>query len=586
RASTDPVTVVALDTADRLPTRWYGYEGVDWLILSADQADVYAALGPDSQRAAALAEWVELGGRLLVTAGADASRLFAPDGSLARFLPGTLSGVTHLPRTGVLETYSGTAFPIPLAGGRRGLDAVKLQDVAGVVEAQDGDLPLVVRSPRVFGTIVFVGVDLGRAPLDKWDGRNGFIAHLINGKPDRPQAEGEFGKGAAAYLGITDLAGQLRSALDQFARVRLAHFGFVTGLAVVYVLLISPLGYLLLKRIKRMEWDWLIFPLVALSFCGLAFALAGAWKGHELHINQVDLVDVDVASGRVRGATWLNLFSPRNETYDLALEPESQLHERAELADAGNGPEVLMSWQGLPGGALGGMEQVSTGLGPQVRSYAFSPALNALDDVPIPIWSTKALTARWQQSIDPPLESHLTAGPDGVAVGTLTSRMSVTLSNCMLASGRWVFEIDELKPGRPVTLRAGSQITFQAVLKGARLIRDRKEQRETMVQVNTPYDPASFDVPMILRQMMFYEVSGGGRYAGLSNRYQEFADMSGQLDLGRAVLWGLIEDGAGAARLQRDGRPLAGPDDRHWTMYRFVVPVESTTRNVVKRTPN
>jgi hypothetical protein len=176
----------------------------------------------------------------------------------------------------------------------------------------------------------------------------------------------------------------------------------------------------------------------------------------------------------------------------------------------------------------------------------------------------------------------LTAGPDGVAVGTLTSRMPMTLSNCMLASGRWVFEIDELKPGRPVSLRVGSQITFQAVLKGARLVREQREQRETMVQVNTPYDLESFDVPMILRQMMFYEVSGGRRYTGLLNRYQEFADMSGQLDLGRAVLWGLVEGGSGAAELRRDGRPLAGPNDRHWTMYRFVLPVESATSSTVR----
>jgi len=582
REATDPVTVVGLDTAERLPTRWYGYEGVDWLVLSADKADVYAALGPDSERAAALAEWVELGGQLLVAAGADAPRTFAPDGSLARFLPGKLTGVTRLPRTGVLETYSGTSHQIPLPVGRRGLDAVKLLEVAGVVESQDGDLPLVVRSPRAFGTVVFVAVDLGRAPLAEWQGRNGFIAHLINGKPDRPQAEGEYGKGAAAYLGISDLAGQLRGALDQFASVKLAHFGLVATLAFGYVLLIGPVDFLLLRWIKRMEWTWLSFPLLVASLCGLAFALTGLWKGHDLHLNQVDLVDVDVASGRVRGATWLNLFSPRNETYDLALEPASPLDEPTESARVGNAPEVLMSWQGLPGSALGGMEQASAGIGPQVRSYAFSPSLNALDDVPIPIWSTKALTARWQQTIHPPLESHLTAGPDGVAVGTLTSRMPLTLSNCMLASGRWVFEIDELKPGRPVSLRAGSQITFQAVLKGARLVREHKEQKETIVQINTPYDPASFDVPTILRQMMFYEVSGGRRYTGLSNRYQEFTDMSAQLELGRAVLWGLVEDGAGAAELRRDGRPLSGPDDRHWTMYRFILPVESTTFSAAK----
>ncbi|HUY36589.1 MAG TPA: hypothetical protein VMV69_27890 [Pirellulales bacterium] len=586
RDQADPVTVVGLDTAARLPTRWYGYEGVDWLVVSAAEADVYAALEPDSQRAAALARWVELGGRLLVAAGPDAPRLFAPGEPLARFLPGELSGPTRLPRTGVLETYSGTSHPIVFPPGRRVLDAIKLRDVAGVVEARDGDLPLVVRAPRAFGTIVFVAVDLGRAPLAEWPGRNGFVARLFDGKPDRGQDEGELGKGAATYLGITDLAGQLRGALDQFAGVKLAHFGLVAGLAFVYVLLIGPLDFLLLRWIKRMEWTWLSFPLIAVSFCGLALALAGAWKGHALRVNQVDLVDVDVAGGLLRGTTWLNVFSPGNESYDLTLAPKSQPPGRAEtpgraeppgraetVAEA-EGPEVLMSWQGLPGGALGGMEQAAIGLGPPMHPYSFSASLDALDDVPIPIWSTKALTARWQQTVEPPLESRLTAGPDGVAVGSVTSKLPLTLTNCMLASGRWVYEIDELKPGRTVTLRAGSQITFQAVLKGAKLVRERSERKETLIHVNTPYDPASFDVPRILRQMMFYDVSGGRRYTGLSNRYQEFADLSAHLALGRAVLWALVEDGAGAAELRRDGQRLAGPDDRHWTLYRFVLPVD------------
>ncbi|HEV3005867.1 MAG TPA: hypothetical protein VGX78_15480, partial [Pirellulales bacterium] len=362
-------------------------------------------------------------------------------------------------------------------------------------------------------------------------------------------------------------AGQLRGALDQFAGVELAHFGYVSGLAFVYVLLIGPVDFLLLKWTRRMEWTWLSFPLIAVFFCVLAFTLAGSWRVDELRMNQVDLVDVDVAGGRVRGTTWLNLYSPRSELYDFSLAPRLE-------PLGGQRPEVVLSWQGLPGGALGGMEQGASGLGVQTGEYAISTSFDALAGVPIPIWSTKALTARWQlrpQPLrpQPRLTASLTQGADGVVEGSVTSNLPFALENCLLAGGRWVYRLGELKPGQTVPLRAGSQITFQSVLKGAKLVR---EKEHSVVQVNTPYDPASFDVPVILRQMMFHELSGGTHYAGLSNRYQAFVDLSDHLELRRAVLWGEAE--GAAAEVRREGQPLAGSHDRHLTVYRFVLPVE------------
>jgi len=48
-----------------------------------------------------------------------------------------------------------------------------------------------------------------------------------------------------ASTGITDLSGQLRGALDQFAGVSLVPFSVVAGLVFLYILLIGPGDYLL-----------------------------------------------------------------------------------------------------------------------------------------------------------------------------------------------------------------------------------------------------------------------------------------------------------------------------------------------------
>jgi hypothetical protein len=54
--------VVRLEDFSDLPTRWYGYEGVDTVVLSTSDSDIYAGLQPTSAHIAALDEWIHTGG--------------------------------------------------------------------------------------------------------------------------------------------------------------------------------------------------------------------------------------------------------------------------------------------------------------------------------------------------------------------------------------------------------------------------------------------------------------------------------------------------------------------------------------------
>jgi hypothetical protein len=117
----------------------------------------------------------------------------------------------------------------------------------------------------------------------------------------------------------------------------------------------------------------------------------------------------------------------------------------------------------------------------------------------------------------------------------------------------------------------------------SRLTRNRVEKdvsKNQYVSISSQYDPASFDIPLILRQMMFYQASGGQNYAGLLNRYQQFVDLSNQLDLNRGVLIGFDRQAAGSLQRRTDDtwETIRGPEDLHWTCYRFVIPIERKRR--------
>ena len=168
---------------------------------------------------------------------------------------------------------------------------------------------------------------------------------------------GVAGAGRLYQTNVSDLSTQLRRALEQFRGVTLIPFGWVAFFIFLYILLIGPGDYLLLKKVlKRMELTWITFPTIVVTVSVLAYYAAYAVKGNELRVNQVEIVDVDQPAGLVRGNTFLTLFSPQNRDYDISVVPlpldARRLRQTgADSARAGAAPpgtEVILSWFGVP----------------------------------------------------------------------------------------------------------------------------------------------------------------------------------------------------------------------------------------------
>jgi hypothetical protein len=564
--------VVELQDAGQLPTQWYGYEAVDALIISTSEPGSFRQLTDMSAALQALKEWVESGGKLILCSGSQSRDVLGADAPLATFAPGPLADVVTLRRGAALESFSGATSRIPPMG--RG-DAINLQvprfdRIDGVVLAEEGDVPLIVRSPRAFGEVLFVGVDLDRRPFSDWQGRGRLVARLLEGPRAKETGEGVEAVDAmqsAAQYGIQDLAGQLRGALDQFEGITVVPFWIVGLLVFGYIVLVGPGDFLLVKKvIRRMEFTWITFPTMVVTVSLGAYALAYLWKGDELTTNQVDLVDVDTSQGLVRGTTWSNVFSPATASYNMTLRPRVP-----GLAVAS--PNVLLSWLGLPGTGWNGM-QTGGGQGLFNSAYAFSPKLNRLEDVPIDVWSTKSFIGRWNGKLESSMTGELVCRrrASDTLEGNLNSDLPFALTDCVLVYGHWAWKLSDI-PAEGAIRLSGNQSDRQDLATFLRQSQVVKQDNNSLVRQAIPYDPAGFDVPTILSMMMFYRASDASPYTGLPNDYQAFVDQSRQLDLGRAVLVGRVHDAAWASQLEHNGQSLAGPHDRRWVFYRFLLPV-------------
>ena len=565
--------ITRVDGPGELPETWYGYEGVDTLILTTSQPETFADDRFSPAQRAALTRWLELGGSVILSAGSEAGDLLGEGGPLADLTPGRFERMVTLRQTGALEAYSGGSSPVPLgtAGQRIVLSVPRLADVEGTLEAREADLPLVVRTARGFGELLFLAADLTQPPLSQWGDRPKLLLKLIDLPAVRTQSAAE--SAAMMHYGYNDLAGQLRSALDAFAAVRLVPFAVVAALLIAYVALIGPVDYFLLRRFApRMEWTWLTFPLIVVGFSAAAYVLAYELKGEQFRVNQVDMVDVDTATGQIRGTSWLNLFSPRMAKLGLSLQPR-RIAANLQPADSQGG--ALFSWLGLPGTALGGMNPRTASPVLWTEPYTFGRDLTTLEGMPISIWSTRSFTGRWHGMAETVLASRLQQEAHAPA-GTITNSYDFPLTDCLLAYKRWVYEIGTLEPGQ--TARVGimsRRKELKTLLTGRRAVFDT--QSDKLEQEMIPYDQSSRDLPYILRAMTFFTEAGGERYTGLANGYQGFTDLSGLLQSDRAILLAHGPDGQReqlGAELVRDGQSMEDAVEDHFVMYRFVLPVE------------
>jgi len=562
------VSLAHVSDPSRLPVHWWGYEGVDAVILVTGQDEIDSQLNSNSPQMTALDQWVRMGGRLIWSAGKRAEKVLAADSQLARFAPGKLESMVPLRQSTMLETYADTAEPLDAAGGVFANGVPKLTDVRGSIEAYAGsnprDLPLVVRTPHGFGEVVFVAFDLESPALVQWPARAQLFDKLL--RKGRAQiSESETGMlGQVTTLGFVDLSGQLRGALDQIQGVQLVPFWLVALLVLVYIVCIGPLDYFLVKKVLgRMESTWLTFTLTVVLFCAGAYFLAYQLKGNAIRTNQIDLVDFDAESGLIRGTSWSNLFSPQIDEYDVSL----GIHTLGNNGQAAASPTLLFSWLGVPGNGYGAMDPPGGAMPLFTEPYDFSDKLDVLLHVPMAIWSSKAFVGRWWSEGAGKIEAEL--GDKGKLVGTLTSHLDGPLEDAVLIYQRWAYPLRQLKPGQFIDIE--TQLDPQTVETYLRKVRIQGDHN-----VSAPYDRGSLDVPRIVEIMSAHELAGGESYTGLVNQYQSFVDLSGLVKAGRAILIG--RRAKAAAELTRDGQPMTTEADGRWTFYRYVFPVREQTR--------
>jgi hypothetical protein len=290
------VAYLNLDDLPELPPAW---NGLDVLVLhDVDTGQLSAA------QMEALTAWMNTGGQLVVTGGAGWQKTTA---ALADILPVSITGSEAVDDLPALQAATGEPFRDP---GPYLITTSSL--TSGELLLHEEGLPLLAQRPFGQGSVTFLALDPSLAPLLDWAGSEIVWANVADSVPTiLPWADG-FQNGWAAISAVSSLPSLSMPPLLQLVAYLL-----------IYILVIGPLNYIILKRKNRRELAWVTIPALVILFSGVAYLTGFQLKGNDTIINQMSVAVGEVESEDVRVNTLFGLYSPRRRSYNVVLPAES-----------------------------------------------------------------------------------------------------------------------------------------------------------------------------------------------------------------------------------------------------------------------
>jgi hypothetical protein len=419
------VHITQLQLAD-LPDRSQGWEGLDALVVSG------LDMGPisDAQRAA-LNAWLAQGGKLLIVGG---PKWQSVAGGLDEFLPLDLKATQNLNNLSSLQSY----FKIPATLDGNALVAVgQLRPNAEVLVEQAG-VPLIIQKPIGFGKVYYLAADPALQPLSNWDGMKVVYSDLLGTRSLHPSWTDSSWDSYSA-----------NQALATLPALGLPSAFYVFCLLGLYILIIGPLNYFILRKIKRQELAWISIPVLVILFTLAAYFSGYLIRGTRPILNRLTVAQAWDGVPQAQVHALVGIYSPSRTKYALQagdsflpypFGKESQtLQANQDWLSLQNGPEivlpdVLVESGGIKAAALNGSipaisfshdlvislgknDPVLNGTITNTSKYTLKDAMLVLPDRP-----TKQL-GNFAPGAAKQVQVLLSASPDGSDIYNLQAQM-------------------------------------------------------------------------------------------------------------------------------------------------------------------
>ncbi|MFZ5827697.1 MAG: hypothetical protein ACOY94_25620 [Bacillota bacterium] len=293
---------------EALPTQAVRLKGLRALVVQGNAPSKLS----EGQRAA-IFQWIQAGGHLLLAGGPDSALSAAalPAGSL----PVTFGGAELNVDLDPLLTWTGGGTLLASTKG----PAVKMKTIGGTLLAGTAEQPLAWRIGAGMGSITVLAVDPTLEPLASWDGSVGLLKKALE---PAFLAESQGGDEKFRMMMMEqEMSQRLRNTIDALPTDAFPGWKQVLLYLGSFALLAGPLIHLLFWQGRRRSWVWLAVPVASLLVAGSIYGVGVAMGGRDLLGNTLSYVQIDPASQTASQSLMVGLYAPMHPNLTVTLDP-------------------------------------------------------------------------------------------------------------------------------------------------------------------------------------------------------------------------------------------------------------------------
>jgi hypothetical protein len=278
----------------------------------------------DRAQLSALERYVRNGGSLLEIGGPSWQQTLRP--LPATLLPGRLVGTRILADLhsllplGSIGPSAGTAGSQP-SGSQTAAVSI-LSHPSGTILAGQAGVPLVVREILGRGDIEYLAFDPALDPVQRWNGASSLLRHLVAAAAPLAISRTWSPQGFRSRFLRLFSTMALTQELSNLPPATLPLLTIFALLTLVYVLILGPANFLVLRWINRQHLAWITIPALALSFLGSAFGITAHLRGSAVQLNSIGMITLDGSADPTPGPRVPTRGTPTGEypaTFYLGL---------------------------------------------------------------------------------------------------------------------------------------------------------------------------------------------------------------------------------------------------------------------------
>ncbi|RKD30546.1 hypothetical protein [Thermohalobacter berrensis] len=308
-----------LNLNNLLPENTYMLESFDVLVINNYNTEKFS-----TNQVLAIKNWVKRGGTLIIGTGPNYQQ--------------TLKGLESIQDIDVLERDKTNRFfnyksEIPLEIAKLKIDGAKKQNNELIYKKKIGK-----------GNIIVTAFDLGLKPFTEFNRRNEVMNNIVNESIGIKNLIKYESKGPTSIYNTEYLVGYV-------PKDRLPSFKLVIGIISIFIIMVGPLNYIILKRLDKREFGWVTVPIIVLVFSSLIYFWGTSTQFRASIVNSVNVINVKPDADIAEIESTIGIMPFKKGDIDVSLSDDIYIsHDnnmyRYQSANLQDGDIILENYQG------------------------------------------------------------------------------------------------------------------------------------------------------------------------------------------------------------------------------------------------